>query len=68
MFHPAVAGLPIERLLGPIRRSDGVRRVATQLGWYAAMATAGRARVLAHFTQAQVAAATAQVYRQILQS
>jgi hypothetical protein len=42
VFHPAVAGLPIERLLGPARRGDGPRRVATQLGWYAALATGGR--------------------------
>ena len=28
VFHPAVAGLPIERLLGPARRGDGLRRVA----------------------------------------
>lgn len=42
VFHPAVAGLPVDRLLGPARRGDGVRRVATQLGWYAALATAGR--------------------------
>ena len=33
VFHPAVAGLPIERLLGPGGRGDGPRRVATQLGW-----------------------------------
>jgi hypothetical protein len=42
VFHPAVAGLPIERLLTPARRGDGPRRVATQLVWYLAMATAGR--------------------------
>jgi hypothetical protein len=42
VFHPAVAGLPIERLLGPQRRGDRVRRVATQLRWYATTATAGR--------------------------
>ena len=36
------AGLPIERLLTPARRGDGPRRVATQLGWYLAVATAGR--------------------------
>ena len=42
VFHPAVAGLPIERLLTPARRGDGPRRVATQLGWYLAVATAGR--------------------------
>ncbi len=32
------------------------------------LAAAGRARVLAHFTQAQIAAATAQVYREVLGS
>lgn len=42
VFHPAVAGLPVERLLAPPRRWDGVRRVATQLRWYVMMATAGR--------------------------
>ena len=42
VFHPAVAGLPVERLLGPARRSDHVRRGATQLRWYLTMATAGR--------------------------
>ncbi len=46
VFHPAVAGLPVERLLGPARRGDGLRRVATQLGWYATMATAGRLHAL----------------------
>ena len=46
VFHPAVAGLPIERLLGPARRTDGVRRVATQLAWYAVFATAGRVHAL----------------------
>jgi glycosyltransferase involved in cell wall biosynthesis len=33
----------------------------------AELATRGRARVLAHFTQAQVAAATAEVYREMMQ-
>jgi hypothetical protein len=42
VFHPAVAGLPVERLLGSSRRGDGTRRVATQWGWYATLATAGR--------------------------
>jgi hypothetical protein len=46
VFHPAVAGLPIERLLAPARRGDGPRRVATQLGWYLAVATAGRLHAL----------------------
>jgi hypothetical protein len=46
VFHPAVAGLPIDRVLGPARRGDGLRRVATQLTWYAAMATAGRLHAL----------------------
>jgi glycosyltransferase involved in cell wall biosynthesis len=32
------------------------------------LATHGRARVLAHFTQAQVAAATAEVYREMMRS
>jgi len=42
VFHPAVAGLPVERLLEPSRRGDGARRAATQWGWYATLATAGR--------------------------
>ncbi len=42
VFHPAVAGLPVERLLGSPRRGDGTRRAATQWGWYATLATAGR--------------------------
>ena len=46
VFHPAVAGLPVDRVLGPARRGDGLRRVATQLTWYAAMATAGRLHAL----------------------
>jgi hypothetical protein len=46
VFHPAVAGLPIERLLAPARRGDGPRRVAAQLGWYLAVATAGRLHAL----------------------
>ena len=46
VFHPAVSGLPVERLLGPARRGDALRRVTTQLGWYAAMATAGRLHTL----------------------
>jgi hypothetical protein len=46
VFHPAVAGLPIDRLLGPARRGDGLRRVATQLAWYVVMATAGRLHTL----------------------
>jgi hypothetical protein len=46
VFHPAVAGLPIERLLAPARRGDGVRRVVTQLAWYAALSTAGRVHAL----------------------
>jgi hypothetical protein len=46
VFHPAVAGLPIERLLGPARRGDGPRRVATQFGWYLVLATAGRVHAL----------------------
>jgi len=46
VFHPAVAGLPIERLLAPPRRGDGPRRIATQLGWYATLATAGRLHAL----------------------
>lgn len=41
-FHPAVAGLPVERLIAPSRRGDGARRLATQWGWYATLATAGR--------------------------
>ena len=46
VFHPAVAGLPIERLLAPARRGDGPRRIATQLAWYATLATAGRLHAL----------------------
>lgn len=42
VFHPAVAGLPVERLLGAPRPGDGPRRVLTQLRWWATMATAGR--------------------------
>jgi len=38
--------LPIERLLAPPRRGDGPRRIATQLGWYATLATAGRLHAL----------------------
>ena len=46
VFHPAVAGLPIERLLAPPRRGDGPAAIATQLGWYATLATAGRLHAL----------------------
>lgn len=46
VFHPAVSGLRIERLLGPARRGDTLRRIVTQLGWYIAMATAGRLHTL----------------------
>jgi hypothetical protein len=42
VFHPAVAGLPIRRLLAPPQRMDGLRRVATQWRWYLTMATVGR--------------------------
>jgi hypothetical protein len=41
VFHPAVAGLPVKRLLAP-RRLDALRRVATQMGWYMTIATFGR--------------------------
>jgi hypothetical protein len=37
VFHPAVAGLPVARLLGRGRPTDTVRRSATQLGWYACL-------------------------------
>lgn len=42
VFHPAVAGLPIKRLLAPPRRLDGLRRAVTQLRWYVTLATVGR--------------------------
>jgi hypothetical protein len=34
VFHPAVSGLPFQRLLRPARPVDGIRRSATQLAWY----------------------------------
>lgn len=46
VFHPAVAGLRVERLLGPARRGDRLRRAASQMRWYAAIATAGRLHAL----------------------
>lgn len=42
VFHPAIAGLPIRRLLAPPERMDGLRRIATQWRWYLTMATVGR--------------------------
>jgi hypothetical protein len=42
VFHKAVAGLPVGRLLAPPRRRDALRRVATQLTWYTMIATVGR--------------------------
>lgn len=42
VFHPAVAGLAVRRLLAPPHRMDGFRRVATQWRWYLTMATVGR--------------------------
>jgi hypothetical protein len=42
VFHPAVAGLPVSRLLAPPRRRDGVRRVTTQMRWYLTMVAVGR--------------------------
>ncbi|HEY0812037.1 MAG TPA: hypothetical protein VGE11_02050 [Pseudonocardia sp.] len=42
VFHPAVAGLPVKRLLKAARKRDALRRVATQSSWYAAIATVGR--------------------------
>jgi hypothetical protein len=42
VFHPAVAGLPVKRLLAPPRMRDTLRRVATQMGWYVMIATVGR--------------------------
>jgi glycosyltransferase involved in cell wall biosynthesis len=42
--------------------------LASDPAQHAALAARGRARVLAQFTQSQVAAATAQVYREIMQA
>jgi hypothetical protein len=42
VFHPAVAGLPVGRLLAPPRKRDALRRIATQTCWYGAIATVGR--------------------------
>jgi len=43
--------------------AEALQRLAGDPGWRQELAGQGRARVLAQFTQAQVAAATAQVYR-----
>ena len=46
--------------------ADALERLAGDPEWRRELAGQGRARVLAHFTQAQVAAATAQVYRRMV--
>ncbi|MBZ0275063.1 MAG: glycosyltransferase family 4 protein, partial [Anaerolineae bacterium] len=46
--------------------ADGLRRLQTDVALRVSLAEKGRARVLAHYTHQQVAAATVDVYREML--